>query len=64
MTATPKKSTQDWWNKRLIRLGLGMGRGTTSNLSYVGSSSELEFIAGAIQTDSGKVEPEGAGPDE
>jgi hypothetical protein len=40
-----------------MRAGLGMGVGTSSKLSYTGSSSNLEYIEGVESYPSGRVEP-------
>jgi hypothetical protein len=64
MARKRKKDTQEYWDKRLKSLDLPEGRGLTSKLSYVGCSSELETLAGLVDTRRGRVAPKGHGPDE
>ena len=50
-----KKDTPIWWSKKLIQLGLSMEKGRSRKLIYVGTSTDLEYIAGKQTTvDSGK----------
>lgn len=50
-------TTAQYWDEILMRAGLGMGTGTSSKLSYTGSSSNLEYIEGVESYPSGRVEP-------
>ncbi|PWT75563.1 MAG: hypothetical protein C5B59_08775 [Bacteroidetes bacterium] len=38
-------NSKEYWEKLLMEEHLSMKRGTTSKLSYVGSSTELEIVA-------------------
>lgn len=68
-----KKLTQEYWEKRLRRLGLSMdagrdprhGKGTEDRLIYVGGSGDVEGLEEQlVKRRSGRVTPEGHGPDD
>lgn len=41
-----KKDTQKWWEQKLRALGLSMEKGRNRKLTYVGTGTDLEFVAG------------------
>jgi hypothetical protein len=43
VTRKPTKRQQDYWEKVLIDHRLGMGRGTSSKVDYVGTSADLDI---------------------
>jgi hypothetical protein len=63
MARKRKKDTQEYWDNRLKDMALSDKHGTTSKVSYVGDSSDLEFIAGAEYTRQGRPVQKGHGPD-
>lgn len=48
--------SQQYWDQLLEKQGLGMGVGTTSKLSYGGTTSDLEWLEGLQTGGSRKTE--------
>ncbi len=60
MTRKPTKRQQDYWEQVLIDHRLGMGRGTSSKVDYVGDSRDLDVEQSqAVTKKSGRKKPKG-----
>jgi hypothetical protein len=52
----------EYWEEVLGRLGLGMSRGNTTHVVYVGGNAIVERIEGERRMTTGRVDPEGQSP--
>ena len=43
------KDSPEYWEKKLREAGLSMEAGTSRRMTYVGSSSTLEWVAGKLE---------------
>ncbi len=47
----------EYWNRLLAQEGLSLSSGIHPRLSYQGSPQDVEYIAGAIESDTGRITP-------